>query len=237
MTAAEIAEVLGMALSTVSAILTRIGMGRLGRLGLEPAQRYERQRPGELLHIDVKKLGRIHDGAGHRITHKRGRYTGTRTDAEGVRRHTVGWEYVHIAIDDATRLAYVEVLTDEKATTAIAFLARAVEHFATYGITVQALITDNGSAYRSTIHAIACRALWIRHLRTRPYRPQTNGRIERFIRTLLGGWAYGAIYGSTAERAAALDGWLFTYNHRRRHAGIGRQTPIQRLNNLLGTYS
>ena len=188
MTAAEIAEVLGMALSTVSAILTRIGMGRLGRLGLEPAQRYERQRPGELLHIDVKKLGRIHDGAGHRITHKRGRYTGTRTDAEGVRRHTVGWEYVHIAIDDATRLAYVEVLTDEKATTAIAFLARAVKHYASYGITVQALITDNGSAYRSTVHAIACRSLGIRHLRTRPYRPQTNGKAERFIRT---SWAAG----------------------------------------------
>jgi transposase len=165
LTGAEIAEVLEMALSTVSGILTRIGMGKLGRLGLEPAQRYERQRPGELIHIDVKKLGRIHAGAGHRVSGKR-RYTGMRTDAEGKRRSVVGWEFVHIAIDDATRLAYVEVLNDEKATTAIAFLRRAIAHYAGYGITVEQLMTDNGSAYRSTIHAIACRALGIRHLRT-----------------------------------------------------------------------
>jgi transposase len=142
MTGAEIAEALGMALSTVSGILTAIGMGKLGRLGLERPQRYERQRPGELIHIDVKKLGRIQGGAGHRITNKRGRYTGARTDAEGVRRQTVGWEYVHIAIDDATRLAYVEVLSDEKATTAVGFLRRAVEHFAAYAITVERVITD-----------------------------------------------------------------------------------------------
>ena len=240
MTGAEIAEVLQMALSTVSAILTRIGMGKLGRLGLEPAVRYERQRPGELIHIDVKKLGRIQGGAGHRITGKRGRYTGKRTDAEGVRRHTVGWEYVHIAIDDATRLAYVEVLSDEKATTAIGFLRRAVEHFASYGITVQALITDNGSAYRSTIHAIACRALKIRHLRTRPYRPQTNGKAERFIRTLLGGWAYGAIYRNSHERTAALAGWIDFYNRRRPHGALSHKPPIARLNelnNLLGSYT
>ena len=240
MTGAEIAEVLQMALSTVSAILTRIGMGKLGRLGLEPAVRYERQRPGELIHIDVKKLGRIQGGAGHRITGKRGRYTGKRTDAEGVRRHTVGWEYVHIAIDDATRLAYVEVLSDEKATTAIGFLRRAVEHFASHGITVQALITDNGSAYRSTIHAIACRALKIRHLRTRPYRPQTNGKAERFIRTLLGGWAYGAIYRNSHERTAALAGWIDFYNRRRPHGALSHKPPIARLhelNNLTGSYT
>jgi transposase InsO family protein len=240
MTGAEIAEVLGMALSTVSAILTRIGMGKLGRLGLEPAQRYERQRPGELIHIDVKKLGRIHDGAGHRITAKRGRYTATRTDAEGVRRHTVGWEYVHIAIDDATRLAYVEVLSDEKATTAIAFLARAVKHYASYAIRVEALITDNGSAYRSTVHAIACRSLGIRHLRTRPYRPQTNGKAERFIRTLLGGWAYGAIYRNSTERTASLAGWIDFYNRRRPHGALSHKPPIARLhelNNLTGSYS
>jgi transposase len=142
MTAAEIAECLGMALSTVSGILTRIGMGKLGRLGLEPPQRYERARPGELIHIDVKKLGRIKDGAGHRVTGTRGRYTGSRIDAEGARRQIVGWEYVHIAIDDATRLAYVEVLDDEKATTAVGFLRRAVAHYASYGITTQRLITD-----------------------------------------------------------------------------------------------
>jgi transposase InsO family protein len=139
--------------------------------------RYERQRPGELIHIDVKKLGRIQGGAGKRVRDGvRQHYNLKRTDLEGKRRQTVGWEFVHIAIDDATRLAYVEVLSDEKATTAIAFLARAVKHFATYGITVERLITDNGSAYRSTVHAIACRTLGIRHLRTRPYRPQTNGK-------------------------------------------------------------
>jgi transposase InsO family protein len=239
-TGAEIAELLGMALSTVSGILTRIGMGKLGRLGLEPAQRYERERPGELIHIDVKKLGRIHDGAGHRATAKRGRYTGRRQDAAGVPRGTVGWEYVHIAIDDATRLAYVEVLADEKATTAVGFLRRAVKHYATYGITIEQLITDNGSAYISTIHAIACCALRIRHLRTRPYRPQTNGKAERFIRTMLAGWAYGAIYRSSAERHAALAGWLDFYNHRRPHGALSHKPPIARLherNNLLGSYS
>jgi transposase InsO family protein/transposase len=240
MTGAEIADCLDMALSTVSGILTKIGMGKLGRLGMEPAVRYERSRPGELLHIDVKKLGRIHDGAGHRISGKRGRYTGMRTDAEGKRRNIVGWEYVHIAIDDATRLAYVEVLENEKAPTAIGFLRRAVAHYASYGITTEALITDNGSAYRSTVHAIACRALGIRHLRTRPYRPQTNGKAERFIRTLLGGWAYGAIYRNSAERNAALAGWLDFYNRRRPHGALSHKPPIARLNelnNLLRPYS
>lgn len=148
-----------------------------------------------------------------------------------------GWEFVHVAIDDATRLAYVEVLADEKAVTAAAFLARAKAFFESHGMTVDAVMTDNGGAYRSTIHALACKALGLRHLRTRAYRPQTNGKAERFIRTMLAGWAYGAIYRSSDDRAAALDGWLFTYNHRRRHAGIGRQTPITRLNNLLGTYN
>jgi transposase InsO family protein len=240
MTGAEIAEVLCMAHSTVSGILTKIGMGRLGRLGLEAAVRYERQRPGELIHIDVKKLGRIHDGAGHRVTGRRGRYTGQRTDAEGSVRHVVGWEFVHVAIDDATRLAYIEVLGDEKAVTAIAFLRRAVEHFSSYGMTVQQLITDNGSAYRSTVHAIACRTLGIRHLRTRPYRPQTNGKAERFIRTMLGGWAYGAIYRDSTERNAALAGWLDFYNRRRPHGAIGHKPPIARLHeqhNLLGSYT
>src|SRR5215213_10754994 len=142
-----------------------------------------------------------------------------------------------ISIDDATRLAYAEVLPDEKATTAIGFLRRAVEFYHRHGMAVQELITDNGAPYISTVHAIACRMLGIRHLRTRPRRPQTNGKAERFIRTLLGGWAYGAIYATSAERTAALDGWLWTYNHRRRHHALGRQTPITRLNNLLGTYS
>ena len=243
MTGAEIAECLNMALSTVSGILSRIGMGRLGRVGLEPAQRYERARPGELIHIDVKKLGRIHDGAGHRFIGKPGQRVAAGmklTDAAGVRRNQVGWEYVHIAIDDATRLAYVEVLANEKATTAVGFLRRTVAHFARYGITVERVITDNGSPYRSTIHAIACRTLGIRHLRTRPYRPQTNGKAERFIRTLLGGWAYGAIYRSSTERNAALTGWLDWYNTRRPHGALSHKPPIARLNelnNLLGSYN
>ena len=238
-TGPEIAEVLGMALSTVSGILTRIGMGKLGRLGLEPAVRYERQRPGELLHIDVKKLGRIERGAGHRVTGKR-RYNPTTTKHGGIRRGLVRWEFVHIAIDDCTRMAYAEVLSDEKATTAIGFLARAIAFFERHGMTVEQLLTDNGSAYRSTVHAIACRALGIRHLRTRPRRPQTNGKAERFIRTMLGGWAYGAIYRNSSERTAALDGWLYHYNHHRRHSALGHKPPIARLNertNLLGTYT
>jgi transposase InsO family protein len=236
MTGPEIAELLEMPLSTVSGILTRIGMGRLGRLGLEPAERYERERPGELVHIDVKKLGRIHGGAGHRMTGRR-HYTPRRRDRAGVDRGTVGWDYVHIAIDDCTRLAYAEVLADEKATTAVGFLRRAIAFFARHGVHTERLLTDNGSPYRSTIHALACRQLGIRHLRTRPRRPQTNGKAERFIRTMLAGWAYGALYGTNRERTAALDGWLWTYNHRRRHAAIGRQPPITRLNNLLGTYT
>jgi transposase InsO family protein/transposase len=239
-TGPEIAETLGMALSTVSGILTRIGMGKLGRLGLEPTVRYERERPGELIHIDVKKLGRIQGGAGKRVRDGlRQHYTTRRTDATGKRRKTVGWEFVHIAIDDCTRLAYAEVLANEKATTVVAFLGRAVAFFERHGMTVEQLLTDNGSGYRSAIHAIACRAMGIRHIRTRAYRPQTNGKAERFIRTMLGGWAYGAIYGDSKERTAALDGWLWYYNHHRRHSALGHKPPVARLNertNLLGTY-
>jgi transposase InsO family protein len=236
MTGPEIAELLEMPLSTVSGILTRIGMGRLGRLGMERVERYERERPGELIHVDVKKLGRIQGGAGHRMTGRK-HYNSRRNDRAGVTRCTVGWDYVHVAIDDATRLAYAEVLADEKASTAVGFLGRAVAFFASYGITVERVITDNGSPYRSTIHALACRALGVRHLRTRPRRPQTNGKAERLIRTMLGGWAYGALYRTSTERTAALDGWLYRYNHHRRHRAIGRQPPITRLNNLLGTYT
>jgi transposase InsO family protein len=237
MTGAEIAETLGMPLSTVSGILTRIGMGRLGRLGLEPAVRFERSRPGELVHVDVKKLGRIEGGAGKRWRDGlRRHYTPTRTDAAGTRRKTVGWDFVHIAVDDYSRLAYAEVLPDEKATTAAAFLRRAVVFYRRYGIRVERVLSDNGSAYRSTAHAIACRQLRIKHLRTRPYRPQTNGKAERFIRSLLAGWAYAAIYRSSPERTAALDGWLWHYNHRRRHSALGHQPPVNRTN-LLGSNS
>ena len=231
MTGAEIAETLAMPLSTVSGILTRIGLGKLWRLEpLEPPNRYEKQRPGELVHVDVKKLGRI-GRPGHRVNGDR------RTRSRGI-----GWEYAHVAIDDATRLAYVEVLDDEKAVTAVGFLRRAVAHFAAYGIRVERLMTDNGSAYCATIHALACKALGIKHLRTRPYRPRTNGKAERFIRTMLGGWAYGAIYRNSDERRHALNGWLDFYNRRRPHRSLGRQAPLERLhtlnrNNVLGSYT
>ncbi len=221
----EIAELLGMPSSTVSAACKREGVGRLGRLGLEPARRYERRRPGELIHIDVKKLGRIgRHGAGHRITANRG---------PGHRSRGSGWEFVHVAIDDATRLAYAEVLDDERAESAVGFLRRAVDFFARRGFRVERLLTDNGNPYRSTVHALCCRELGIRHLRTRPYRPQTNGKAERFIRTLLNGWAWGAIYRDSAERTRALPGWLDHYNYRRPHGAIGRKPPGARLAELL----
>ena len=239
---AAIAEILGMPETTVSGILTRIGLGKLGRLGLEPAERYERARPGELLHIDVKKLGRIEGGAGKRVRdgvrqHKRRRAT----DAGGVRRNLIGWEYVHVCVDDATRLAYAEVLDDERAITAAAFLRRAVAFYRRHGIEVDAVMTDNGAAYVSLAHAVACRLLGLRHMRTRPYRPQTNGKAERFIRTILGEWAYGAIYASSAERTAALGGFLWRYNFKRNHGSLGRKPPAARLvelrNNPLGSYT
>jgi len=230
MTGAEIAECLRMPLSTVSAVLARIGLGKLSRLEpSEPPNRYERRRPGELIHIDVKKLGRIR-GAGHRMTGSRA--SQKRTRVNGKLSGVAGWEFVHVCVDDATRLAYVEVLADETGPTAVGFLRRAIGFYRRHGITVQRVMTDNGSAYRSTIHALACRALRIRHLRTRPYRPRTNGKAERFIRTLLGGWAYGALYGTSRERTAALDGWLYRYNHHRPHGSLSHKTPIARLNEL-----
>ncbi|MEK6273669.1 MAG: IS481 family transposase, partial [Actinomycetota bacterium] len=230
MTGAEIALCLALALSTVSAVLLRVGLGKLSRLEPpEPPNRYERRRAGELIHVDVKKLGRIR-GAGHRVTGHRA--SQRRTRVNGRRIGVAGWEFVHVCVDDATRLAYVEVLADEKATTAVGFLRRAKAFYASHGITVERVMTDNGSAYRSTIHAFACRSMGLRHLRTRPYRPRTNGKAERFIRTMLGGWAYGAIYGTSTERTAALDGWLWIYNHRRPHGSLSHKTPIARLNEL-----
>jgi transposase InsO family protein len=233
-TGAEIAEVLAMPISTVSLVLRRIGLGKLSRLEPpEPPNRYEKSRPGELIHIDIKKLGRIgRSGPGHRVYGSK----------KGRRSRGAGWECVHVCVDDATRLAYVEVLADEKAVTAIGFLRRAIHHYAGFGIKVERLMTDNGSAYRSIAHAAACRALGIKHTRTRPYRPRTNGKAERFIRTMLGGWAYGAIYGSSAERTRALSGWLDFYNWRRPHGSLAKRPPGARLaelnrNNVVGSYS
>jgi transposase InsO family protein len=217
-----------------------LGRGRLGRLGLEPERRYQRSRPGELIHIDVKKLGRIEGGAGKRIRGVKPNPRRRRTDAAGVRRKVIGWQYVHVAIDDATRLAYAEVLPDERAQTAVGFPRRAVGFFRRHGIPVERVMTDNGSAYRSTLHAFACRLLGLPHLRTRPYRPQTNGKAERLIRTMLAEWAYGPIYRTSRERSAALPGWLRRYNHRRPHAALNHNTPTARLadlNNVLRTYT
>ena len=226
-TSPEIAETLGMPLSTVGAVLSRHGLGKLPRLAPEePANSYQRPRPGELVHIDVKKLGRI-GRPGHRVN-------GDRT----TRSRGVGWEFVHVAVDDATRLAYVEVLTDEKAATAVGFLRRALAFFRRYGIRVERVLTDNGPCYRAIVHALACKSLGIRHLRTRPYRPRTNGKAERFIRTLVDGWAYGAVYRTSAERTTALPGWLDWYNRLRPHRSLGRQPPLSRLaemNNVAGT--
>jgi transposase InsO family protein len=234
MTAAEIAEVLGMALSTVSRWLAKIGLGKRSRLAPpEPPNRYERKRPGELIHVDVKKLGRIQGGAGKRVRGgQRSPYNRQEKDRAGVRRNTVGWEFVHVCVDDATRLAYVEVLADEKGVTAAGFLRRAVRWFKGMGIVVERVLSDNGSCYRSEVHARACAELGMRHLLTRPYRPRTNGKAERFIQTLTNRWAYGAIYGSSAERTAALPGWLDHYNFRRRHGSLGHRPPAARLAEL-----
>jgi transposase InsO family protein len=238
MTGAEIAEVLQMPITTVQGILTRIGLGKRSRLEPERAIRYERSRPGELLHIDIKKLGRIERGAGHRVTGRK-HYSGSLTDAAGRRRRKAGWEFCHVAIDDFSRLAYVEVLEDERATTAVGFLRRALRF---YGRTRGHRRARADRQWLRLHLNSACdrlRTLGIRHLRTRPRRPQTNGKAERFIRTMLGGWAYGRIYRSSAERRVALAAWLDFYNHRRPHGALSRHPPVSRLNenNVLGSYS
>jgi transposase InsO family protein len=238
MTAAEIAEILAMALSTVSAVLKRIGLGKRSRLEPpEPANRYERKRPGELVHLDIKKLGRIAFGVGHRIHRSRK----SQKKVGPKRLGAAGWEFVHVAVDDATRLAYAEVLPNELGETAAEFLRRAVAWFESLGIRVERVLSDNGACYRSRTHAVACSELGIhRHLFTRPYRPRTNGKAERFIQTLVNRWAYGAIYGCSDERTAALPGWLTHYNFRRRHGALGHKPPGARLGeltNVAGNYS
>jgi transposase InsO family protein len=237
MTGSEIAEILGLALSTVSLWLKRIGLGKRSRLEPpEPPNRYERRHPGELVHVDIKQLGRISTlGAGHRMVgHRKSQ---TYAQVAGRQVGTTGWEYVHVMVDDHSRLAYAEVLHDLTASCAVAFLRRAVAWFAERGVKIRAVMTDNGSCYRALAHQTALRELGLRHLRIRPRRPRTNGKAERFIQTLLSEWAYARLYGSCAERTAALPLFLERYNFRRPHGSLGKKAPATRLSNLVGNYS
>jgi transposase InsO family protein len=231
MTGRRIAAQLGRPYATVARILQRAGVGRLQPAeALEPVRRYERAHPGELLHVDVKKLGRI-GRVGHRIN-------GDRT----TRVRGVGWEYVHVAVDDASRVTYAEVLGDERAQSSVVpFLRRAVAYFARLGVRVQRVMTDNGSAYRSRRHAHQCARLKLKHLRTRPYTPRTNGKVERMIQTLLREWAYALPFPSSSKRARALKPWLAYYNRQRPHSALGHRPPFTRLpsivNNLVRLHS
>jgi transposase InsO family protein len=217
---------LKLARSSVGLVLRRLGLGRLSRLDERPVViRYERQRPGEMLHLDIKSLGRI-----ARPSH---RVTGNRRD----RVKGIGWEHLHVAIDDASRLAYTEVLPSLGREDATAFLNRALGWFGRLGISVERVMTDNGSAYRSKLFAAALSQAGIRHIRTRPYTPRTNGKAERFIQTSLREWAYARSYASSAERNLTIGPWTDAYNRSRPHAGIGGITPWQRVNNLLGNDS
>jgi len=234
-TAAQIAVALQMALSTVSAVLKRVGLGKRSKLNPpEPPNRYERRRPGELIHIDVKKLGRILK-PGHRVTGTRRGQAQTHRDGKPVR--LAGWEFVHVAIDDHSRLAYAEVLPNEKGVTAVGFLKRALEFYAGHGVCVQKVMTDNGSPYISHVHAAACQELALEHIRTRPYRPRTNGKAERFIQTIQREWAYGQLFQNSAERTAALQPWLVHYNFTRPHGALSHKPPGSRLTNVAGNYS
>ena len=237
MTAAEIAEVLDLPLSTVSLWLKRIGLGKRSRLDpLEPPNRYERRHPGELIHIDIKKLGRISAlGAGHRVTGVR---SSEHARTRGGRKvHLTGYEYLHVVIDDYSRLAYAEVLDDLTAACAVAFLRRAVAWYAARGVTVKAVMTDNGACFIAHDYQRAVRALGLKQLRIRPGRPRTNGKAERLIQTLLNEWAYARIYGSSTERTATLPLYLDRYNYRRPHGSLSHQPPASRLNNVLGNYT
>jgi transposase InsO family protein len=219
-TSTKIAAELGLATSTVCAVLKRLGLQRLSRLEPpEPPNRYCRRHPGELIHIDIKKLGRF-DRPGHRVTGRQAGYRAT---------YKAGWDVVHVAVDDTSRLAYVEILDDERAVTCVGFLRRAIAWFATQAITVQRVMTDNGTGYRSKAHATAVAELAIKHVRTRPYRPRTNGKAERFIKTLQVEWAYAASYQNHRQRAAALGPWLEYYNWKRPHSALGHKPPVSRI--------
>jgi len=231
-TGKRIAAELGVSPATVSRVLRRLGLSRMRDLEpAEPARRYERARPGEMIHIDIKKLGRF-ERVGHRIT-------GDRTGQSNSR--GVGWEYVHVCVDDHSRIAFTSIFADEKAVSAIAFLRAAVSFYAGLGVTVERVMTDNGSCYKSYAFRDACRELGLRHVRTKPYTPRTNGKAERFIKTALNEWAYARAYQTSDQRAAHLPGWTHSYNWHRPHGGIGSDKPISRLgltgDNLLRLHS
>jgi transposase InsO family protein len=239
---ARIGPIVALPASTVHRILTRHGLHRLAWLDrptAEPIRRYERSRPGELVHVDIKKLGNIPDGGGWRTV---GRTAGDRnrqatTTARRSCKPVIGYSYIHSAVDDHSRLAYSEVLPDERKETATAFWQRAHTFFAHHGITVERVLTDNGACYKSRHFTHALNAAGITHKRIRPYRPQTNGKVERFNRTLLDEWAYQRPYRSTTERTRALADFLHTYNHHRSHTALAGQPPISRVNNVPGQYT
>jgi transposase InsO family protein len=228
LTGKAIAAETGVSAATVSRVLKRLGLNRLSALEpAEPPRRYQRERPGELIHIDIKKLGKF-NRIGHRIT-------GDRTGQSNSR--GVGWEFVHVAIDDASRIAFSRVMKSERKACAIAFLKAAVAYYASLGITVERVMTDNGSCYKAFAFRRACKRLGLRHIRTRPYTPRTNGKAERFIQTALREWAYARAYDTSRQRAAELPHWMHRYNWHRPHASIGSVPPITTLgltgNNLL----
>jgi transposase InsO family protein len=240
MTASQIAEILSIPLSTVSLWLKRIGLGKRSRLEPpEPPNRYERRHPGDLVHVDIKQLGRISvRGAGHRVVGHRKSQLNVREGGHGTRRVALtGFEYVHVMVDDHSRLAYAEVLPTLTARCAVAFLHRAVTWFAERGVVIQAVMSDNGSAYIAHTHRQAMAELGLKHLRIRPRRPRTNGKAERFIQTLLNEWAYARVYGSSQERTAALPLFLDRYNFRRPHGSLSHKPPASRLTNVVGNYS
>jgi transposase InsO family protein len=228
----QIARTLGVSAATVSRVLRRLGISRAKDLEpAEPVRRYQRDHPGELIHIDIKKLGRFH-AVGHRITGDRTGQSNPRGRGQGA-----GWEFVHVCIDDASRIAFSQIMTDEKATSAVDFLHAAIAYYASLGITVTRVMTDNGACYKSRAFSGACKALGLKHIRTRPYTPKTNGKAERFIQTSLREWAYAQAYPTSEHRKAELPRWLHQYNWHRPHGSLQTQTPISRLgldeNNLL----
>jgi len=228
----QIAAELAISPATVSRILRRLGLNRLSALEpAEPIRRYERQHPGELIHIDIKKLGKFND-IGHRITgDRRGQSS----------RRGVGWEYVHVCIDDHSRIAFAKIMPNEKKVSAIVFLKAALAYYASLGVKVERVMTDNGSCYKSFAFRAACKRLGLRHIRTKPYTPKTNGKVERFIQTSLREWAYAMAYENSRQRKHQLPTWLHRYNWHRPHTGINDRTPISRLglteNNVLRLHS